>query len=1078
MRRREFLTLAGASAAAACLPGCSLAFGPRLADLPGLTSIHDHVDSDEAVDRMREAMDRVGIDRMNLVGCYASILHGEKTPAWDSKAENNELLLRTVGRFPDRFTAFVLMDGSEADPVQTLEGYLARGARGVKLYNGVSNAHRFCPLDDARLAPLLRFCDLHGVPILVHVDPRHLPEALAVVRGHRSIPWIVPHLLVLSGPGDMERLDALLTRLPHLSTDLSFGFASWMDDNFRKMSAARDALRDVVLAHADQVLFGTDIVFTTKEPWRTVDWAEQSLRQYRLVLETERFPFEVRSRKKTYEATLDGLHLPHDVLRRVCVENARRFLDLPAPRPQDDDLHTVLSDLPPGAVPDPAGPWHLLALAARPLLADRTTPPSSVATLRSLAPAVAAALGRSVDRIFDDPATLKDAAEPTTLVVLPLAALDPRFTPVSPAEGVPTATLPPLDGAVARCAAVRAATRAAAFAGWPLLLPVRVEGDVPPEARLDLHEIRSVVLSGCTLLGEGMTADPLPTPEDQVAELRPVLGDADLVHASVENAGREKCSQDLEKWRFCWTPDRLAALDRLGVDVLELTGNHLADAGPKALQRTLERYETHGLALFGGGRDLDAARTPAVLPVRGLRIGFVGVNRVNARSGGAAADRAGPLVPSDDAEVDQLLERVRAASDVFFFTSHGGYEFSPTPHGDQVRLARQAVDAGAIGVHGTHAHAPMGVEVRDGSFVAYGPGNLLFRHPGTVRPRSEATEQGFLVRHVLLGRRSVAAVIVPLHMRDGVVGPLAAAETGPLRQRVLLGSRPGLQPHRALPPLANARVEVADTDAAEDAWRHHLKGGVATMLLGLSEDAARAAGSPEAALARLREAADACEKRGSTRVLLALPLLDGWTLPADGFHAVRLWIRPDGDPVSAVSLLRIAARSGRPVQVPAVADLDRLTAAVDVPLLVGGLPDLPGGAAAATALLRTHPHLHLDLGAAGSEALERWITGVLADPDPWRRFFEDHADRVLFAAPPPPRSEKASGDQVGRFVRAVTGLLAEDTFRLPRLRDGRTSEWAGYDYCAEPEVRGLALSEGALAAICGGNLVRLAVTPV
>ena len=59
---------------------------------------------------------------------------------------------------------------------------------------------------------------------------------------------------------------------------------------------------------------------------------------------------------------------------------------------------------------------------------------------------------------------------------------------------------------------------------------------------------------------------------------------------------------------------------RIGVDIIELTGNHVNDWGRPALNHSLTLYTEAEMGVFGGGADLAAARAPYIMrDVRGLK---------------------------------------------------------------------------------------------------------------------------------------------------------------------------------------------------------------------------------------------------------------------------------------------------------------------------------------------------------------------------------------------------------------------------------------------------------------------------
>jgi poly-gamma-glutamate capsule biosynthesis protein CapA/YwtB (metallophosphatase superfamily)/predicted TIM-barrel fold metal-dependent hydrolase len=1098
MKRREFIKLT-AVASAATLLGCEEKREPVQSDagdaaadtgpdlprrselmkLDGLTSIHDHLDSERAAEMMLEAMDRTGIARMNLLGCYKSVLHSHKEPDWDSKSDNNDLLLRLIEKHPERFTAFVLMDGLEPDPVAVLKDYLSRGAHGVKMYNGVYKGHRAMGIDDARLVPLFRFCELHGVPVLIHVDPPRLAEFFSTVRDYPALPWICPHLLVRTGPTRIEQLAVILRRYPNLCTDMSFGFEGWMHANLKRLSETRNRAREIFIRHADQIMFGTDIVFALNRSHRTVDWATNSYTEYRKLLEFDRFHHRVVAGKRVYEDDIDGLALPEDVLQKIYVENPRRFLDRPRPGFDRDDLDTVHRALPQGARLDPQGDSALLAVAAVATLSEidgiggsAKRQAKRVATTRDLAHVAAETLGvdRATLEIEADADALRDlaAGDPDAVAILPLAEMDPRLRAL-PLEGVD----PCLPG-ISRCATAGEATRNAYFGEYPLLIPLAIDAD-DDATRFDPHEIRTVAMTGTSLLGDGMISEPPAASARTITEeIAALFQSVDVAHVSIENPLTDPCEQDLKRWRFCFEEDQLEALDYLNVDVIELTGNHLLDRGQSALKKTLKAYRGRGIPYYGGGENLKRALAPTTVTIRGLKFGFVGVNRLYDERRSVARDRAGALVPTGD-RFERVLSETKAASDVMLLTYQGGYEFSPTPYDDMLRFAHRAIDAGASGAFGTHAHLPMGIEVYRDGFVGYGLGNLLFRHPRTVSPKNMLTECGIVALMSFYGDELLQTSLAIVRYDGPAIRPVDAREKSRALARVRGATRPSLRPRRSIPELTDASVEIEGRKSTGRIWLSHVRVGVTDMLITLDPEAAKAAGSAESALRSLGEVRENWAKRGTAGLRLAVPLLPGWTLPKGEFDAIRISVGDQG----FEDLVAEASKAGVPLQIKLTAesDLERiagcLAKGIDVPLIVAGLPVVFRERSRLATLLGAHRRLYIDTSASTHRAFEAWFDDIEADIAGWRGFFERHADRILAGSGTSTAVKRLGTDHQPRFLKCLHVALDEPEFQLPVFSAGHRGEWGGYSYRKEQKRKGLDLPPEVADEILFGNYARL-----
>src|SRR5690606_17188288 len=104
---------------------------------------------------------------------------------------------------------------------------------------------------------------------------------------------------------------------------------------------------------------------------------------------------------------------------------------------------------------------------------------------------------------------------------------------------------------------------------------------------------------------------------------------------------------------FCSSDAYFALIEHLGIDVMELTGNHLNDWGLANTERTLALYEAAGLQLFGGGANLRQAAQPALFEHHGNRIAFVGCNSLGPVYAWATETAAGAM-PCDGSLAGQI----------------------------------------------------------------------------------------------------------------------------------------------------------------------------------------------------------------------------------------------------------------------------------------------------------------------------------------------------------------------------------------------------------------------------------------
>lgn len=243
-----------------------------------------------------------------------------------------------------------------------------------------------------------------------------------------------------------------------------------------------------------------------------------------------------------------------------------------------------------------------------------------------------------------------------------------------------------------------------------------------------------------------------PDPDRFFDAARAVLRAGDLVVGHVETPytlrGREQ-SGDVPAEAA--DPAKLASLARAGFHAASLAGNHVYDQGDEGVADTLAGLREQGIAGFGAGLNLDAARAPVVLERGGKRFGFLSYNCVGPRLSWAGKDKGGcayvqvishyepeganpggpPLaftfpVPATLDAMQADIVALRARVDVLVVALHKGLVHTPAQLAMYERpVARAAIEAGADIVVGHHPHIARGIEFYKGKPIFHGLGNFV-----------------------------------------------------------------------------------------------------------------------------------------------------------------------------------------------------------------------------------------------------------------------------------------------------------------------------------------------------------------
>jgi capsule synthesis protein PGA_cap len=342
---------------------------------------------------------------------------------------------------------------------------------------------------------------------------------------------------------------------------------------------------------------------------------------------------------------------------------------------------------------------------------------------------------------------------PDVMTILPFDQLEPRWK-VLTIDG-----LSPLD-------------KSLNVDAYPLKLTVGVTADdsvrdtviglLEPDwqtTNRDPSKISSVVMTGVTAL----TRSTAWYIENEGADfpslnIAPFFADHDILHVSSEVSFTPKCPPpDLFAEKFCAKPSYLDVLTLIGVDIVELTGNHNNDFGINADLFTLDLFDQTGIPFYGGGRNVEEAMKPHILTTPdGTRVAFVGCNSTGPFPAYATAETPGAAPCGDWAWIKQAIHDLKAnnLADVVIATVQYHESQSYTPEEQQVPDFAALADAGADIVSGSQAHVPQGFLVTPTSFIHYGVGNLFFDQMDFIENR-----QMFADKHILYGGRHISTVL-------------------------------------------------------------------------------------------------------------------------------------------------------------------------------------------------------------------------------------------------------------------------------------------------------------------------------
>lgn len=176
---------------------------------------------------------------------------------------------------------------------------------------------------------------------------------------------------------------------------------------------------------------------------------------------------------------------------------------------------------------------------------------------------------------------------------------------------------------------------------------------------------------------------------------------------------------------FC--PDHcIEVLKKLNVNIVSLANNHACDCDLIGLAHTIELLDKNGIKHFGAGRNKEEAEKPAIVEIKGKKIGFLGYFPPEWEAPYPPTETEGGL---NQFYIDKVLDDVRNLKmqcDYVFVMPHWGWEYTVCPRAIDVINAKKIIEAGATGVMGAHTHTVQPIIKYKGGVIAIGLGNFIF----------------------------------------------------------------------------------------------------------------------------------------------------------------------------------------------------------------------------------------------------------------------------------------------------------------------------------------------------------------
>lgn len=256
-----------------------------------------------------------------------------------------------------------------------------------------------------------------------------------------------------------------------------------------------------------------------------------------------------------------------------------------------------------------------------------------------------------------------------------------------------------------------------------------------------------------------------------------------------------------------------------GVDIVNLANNRTVTSGEMGLIETIQNLNREGIHHVGAGHNVEAARRPEVLEVKGQRIAYLSYSDPNRH---VASERVAGLSPRQNDQIAEDIQAIRDQVDWIVVNYHWSEDLTETPAKWQVDLAHFAVDQGADVVVGYHPQILQGAEIYKGRPIAYSLGNFIFNGNSSYRENNYDTA----VLKVSLNNRQMKVEYLPVVVRASqprvvkgdrakeILQKIEQASTEfeqPMRSPVVLEALPS--PVKVEEPAPTEVLEVSPADS-------------------------------------------------------------------------------------------------------------------------------------------------------------------------------------------------------------------------------------------------------------------------
>lgn len=289
--------------------------------ISGIIDMHEHFRVGGDLDLYFGVAKELGIEKTVFVPTGSG-------PDNKGYKENMPALLEAQKQYPDKIIAFCTVDEADSEAPKIFEDCLDNGGQGLKLMVGHPEFYDVA-IDSPIMKELFKVAQKRDVPVLLHVSIMTIPatetELKRLLSEFSDVRVQFAHYCSAIYNGvNLNKCESFLDLYPNLYIDLSMGGGIKRYFGYMKNDADMQKIKDFVLKYQDRIFFGSDFILAPKGPTKNREWLRSRMMcDFSLHQEKE---YMCPAINKGEFGILPGFELTEDVLRKLYIENPKKFL--------------------------------------------------------------------------------------------------------------------------------------------------------------------------------------------------------------------------------------------------------------------------------------------------------------------------------------------------------------------------------------------------------------------------------------------------------------------------------------------------------------------------------------------------------------------------------------------------------------------------------------------------------------------------------------------------------------------------------------------------------------------------------